>query len=305
MLSNNLKHCNLCPRDCGIDRTKGEKGWCGLDDKIYISSICIHKGEEPPISGSKGICNVFFSHCNMQCLYCQNHQISDNSAPADRYRMTLESAVNKIAVILDKGIPSLGFVSPTHQIPQMLSIIEELKRRGYSPVIVYNSNGYDKAEILKELEGIVDVYLPDFKYSDPVMSKELSDAPDYPRTALAAIREMYRQKGSLLITNDSGYLESGLIIRHLVLPGLAQNSIRLLNAIAEELSPKVHISLMSQYYPPKHLSPSYLNYKITEEEYRLVTDEMERLELYSGWLQEYDSHNNYRPDFNKEHPFES
>lgn len=305
MLSDNLKYCTLCPRDCGIDRTKGDKGYCGLDDKIYISSICIHKGEEPPVSGPNGICNVFFSHCNMQCVYCQNFQISDNKFAANSYEMTLETAVNKIIDILDKGIPALGFVSPSHQIPQMLSIIEELHKRSYKPIIVYNSNGYDKVETLKELEGIVDVYLPDFKYCDSVLSKELSDAPDYPATALKAIKEMYRQKGSLLITNDSGYAESGLIIRHLILPGLAQNSIRLLGTITKEVSPEVHISLMSQYFPPKTLSPSYLNYKITEEEYRLVTDEMERLGLYNGWLQEYDSQNNYRPDFNKEHPFES
>ncbi|MFA7124185.1 MAG: radical SAM protein, partial [Candidatus Delongbacteria bacterium] len=268
-------------------------------------SICIHKGEEPPVSGPNGICNVFFSHCNMQCVYCQNFQISDNKFAANSYEMTLETAVNKIIDILDKGIPALGFVSPSHQIPQMLSIIEELHKRSYKPIIVYNSNGYDKVETLKELEGIVDVYLPDFKYCDSVLSKELSDAPDYPATALKAIKEMYRQKGSLLITNDSGYAESGLIIRHLILPGLAQNSIRLLGTITKEVSPEVHISLMSQYFPPKTLSPSYLNYKITEEEYRLVTDEMERLGLYNGWLQEYDSQNNYRPDFNKEHPFES
>ena len=305
MISNNLKHCTLCPRDCGIDRTKGDKGYCGLDDKIYISSICIHKGEEPPVSGSKGICNVFFSHCNLQCVYCQNFQISDNTVSAQSTAMSLNEAVGKIIAILDKGIPALGFVSPTHQIPQMLSIIEELHKRSYKPIIVYNSNGYDKVETLKELEGIVDVYLPDFKYCDSVLSKELSDAPDYPATALKAIKEMYRQKGSLLITNDSGYAESGLIIRHLILPGLAQNSIRLLGTITKEVSPEVHISLMSQYFPPKTLSPSYLNYKITEEEYRLVTDEMERLGLYNGWLQEYDSQNNYRPDFNKEHPFES
>jgi len=305
MISNNLKHCALCPRECGIDRTKGDKGFCGLDDKIYISSICIHKGEEPPVSGPRGICNVFFAHCNMQCVYCQNFQISDNKFAAYRYEMTLEAAVGKIIAILDKDITALGFVSPTHQIPQMLSIIEELHKRSYEPIIVYNSNGYDKVETLKELEGIVDVYLPDFKYSDSVLSKELSDTPDYPATALKAVKEMYRQKGSLLITHDSGYAESGLIIRHLILPGLAQNSIRLLKTISEELSPKLHISIMSQYFPPKTLSPSYLNYKITEEEYRLVTDEMERLGLDNGWLQEYDSQNNYRPDFNKEHPFES
>jgi putative pyruvate formate lyase activating enzyme len=304
MLSDNLKYCTLCPRDCGIDRTKGEKGYCGLDDKIYISSICIHKGEEPPVSGPHGICNVFFAHCNLQCVYCQNYQISDNKFVADRYEMTLETAVNKIIDILDKGIPALGFVSPSHQIPQMLSIIEELRKRSYEPVIVYNSNGYDKVETLKELEGIVDVYLPDFKYSDAVLSKELSDAPDYPEIALKAIKEMYRQKGSLLITNDSGYAESGLIIRHLILPGEVENSLAVLKAAAEDISPKINISLMSQYWAPKHFEREALNDKIKEADYLSVIEEMNRLGLDNGWVQEFDSHNNYRPDFNRIHPFE-
>jgi len=304
MLSDNLKHCTLCPRDCGVDRTMGEKGWCGLDDKIYISSICIHKGEEPPVSGPHGICNVFFAHCNLQCVYCQNYQISDNKFAADRYEMTLEAAVNKITAILDKGIPVLGFVSPSHQIPQMLSIIEELHKRSYEPTIVYNSNGYDKVETLKELEGIVDVYLPDLKYSDPVLSKELSDAPDYPDTALKAIKEMYRQKGSLLITNDSGYAESGLIIRHLILPGEVENSLAVLKTIAEDISPKINISLMSQYWAPKKFDREALNHKIKEGDYLRVIEEMNRLGLDNGWVQEFDSHNNYRPDFNKIHPFE-
>lgn len=304
MLSDRLKYCTLCPRNCGVDRTKGEKGYCGLDDKIYISSICIHKGEEPPVSGPHGICNVFFAHCNLQCVYCQNHQISDNKFAADRYEMTLETAVNKITAILDKGIPALGFVSPSHQIPQMLSIIEELRKRSYEPVIVYNSNGYDKVETLKELEGIVDVYLPDFKYSDPVLSKELSDAPDYPDTALKAIKEMYRQKGSLLITNDSGYAESGLIIRHLILPGEVDNSLAVLKTVAEDISPKINISLMSQYWAPKKFDREALNDKIKEADYLCVIEEMNRLGLDNGWVQEFDSHNNYRPDFNKIHPFE-
>jgi len=304
MLSDKLKHCTLCPRDCGVDRTKGEKGYCGLDDKIYISSICIHKGEEPPVSGPYGICNVFFAHCNMQCVYCQNFQISDNKFAADRYEMTLETAVNKIIDILDSGIPALGFVSPSHQIPQMLSIIEELRKRSYKPTIVYNSNGYDKVETLKELEGIVDVYLPDFKYSDPVLSKELSDAPDYPEIALKAVKEMYRQKGSLLITNDSGYAESGLIIRHLILPGEVENSLAVLRTVAEDISPKINISLMSQYWAPKKFDLEALNHKIKETDYLRVIEEMNRLGLDNGWVQEFDSHNNYRPDFNKIHPFE-
>ncbi len=301
---NGLNNCTLCPRNCGADRANGEKGWCGLDDKIYISSICIHKGEEPPVSGPKGICNVFFAHCNLQCVYCQNHQISDNKVEAERFEKTLEETVGKIIAVLDTGIPALGFVSPTHQIPQMLSIIDELRKRSYNPIIVYNSNGYDKIESLKKLEGVVDVYLPDFKYGDPVLSYELSQADDYPEATLNAIKEMYRQKGSFLTVNENGYAQSGLIIRHLVLPNLVSNSIGVLKLIAEKISPEVSLSVMSQYYPPRPLNPLYLNCRITEGEYNLVTDEMEKLGLYNGWWQEYGSHNNYRPDFDRAHPFE-
>ncbi len=299
-----LRSCAICPRKCGADRTAGNKGYCGLDDGIYISSICIHKGEEPPVSGPDGICNVFFSHCNIQCSYCQNFQISDNKTDIEHCRMNLETALGKITEILDKGIPALGFVSPFHQVPQMLEIIDELHRRSYDPVIVYNTNGYDTVETLQMLEGIVDVYLPDLKYSDPVLAKELSDAPDYPQTALNAVKEMYRQKGHELKISSNGCAESGLIVRHLVLPGQASNSIGVLSLIAKEISPEVFMSVMSQYYPPKHLSPDYMNYRVTAEEYRLVTEEMEKLGLYNGWLQEFESHMNYRPDFDKDHPFE-
>ena len=298
-----LRSCVICPRKCGVDRIAGKKGYCGLDGDIYISSICVHKGEEPPVSGPDGICNVFFSHCNIQCSYCQNFQISDNKTDIEHCRMSLETAVGKITEILDTGIPALGFVSPSHQVPQMLQIIDELHKRSYHPIIVYNTNGYDTVETLQMLEGIVDVYLPDFKYSDNAPAFELSDAHAYPRTAFEAITEMYRQKGTDLIINERDYVEKGLIIRHLVLPGLATNSIGVLRLIAKELSPEISVSLMSQYYPPKELKPNYMNYKVTELEYRLVTEEMERLEMYNGWLQEPGSHKNYRPDFDKPNPF--
>lgn len=298
-----LRSCVICPRKCGADRAAGKKGYCGLDGDIYISLILNHKGEEPPVSGPDGICNVFFPHCNIQCSYCQNIRISDNTTDVGGSRMSLETAVGKITEILDKGIPILGFVSPTHQVPQMLQIIEELHKRSYHPVIVYNTNGYDTVETLQMLEGIVDVYLPDFKYSDDKLALELSDAQAYPRTALEAIREMYRQKGHELKINDRGYVESGLIIRHLVLPGLTTNSIGVLRLIAKEISPEVSISLLSQYFPPKNLSPACLNYRVTAEEYELVIEEMEMLEMYNGWLQELDSHEIYRPDFDKPNPF--
>ncbi len=299
-------NCNFCPRSCNVNRSKGELGYCLLDSDLYISSIVIHKGEEPPISGDKGICNVFFAHCNLQCVYCQNYQISNNNCIADDFKMTYENAVNQIISILEQGINILGFVSPSHQVLQMIKIIDEVKKHGFNPIIVYNTNGYDKVETLKLLENIVDIYLPDFKYFDEVMSQNYSFAKNYPIFAKKAIKEMYRQKGNSLFINDSGYAEKGLIIRHLVLPHNIDNTISILNFIADEISPNVHISLMSQY------SPIYNSYKfneltktITPDDYKKITDEMFNLGLTKGWIQELSSKDYYLPDFEKEHPFEN
>ena len=162
-INNLLSSCEVCPRKCKTNRTTSDKGYCKTDNGIYVASVFAHKGEEPPISGNKGICNVFFSHCNLQCVYCQNYQISRNNAPNENFKISLNQVVEKIIAILDTGINSVGFVSPSHFIPQMIEIINELNNRKYFPIIVYNSNGYDTIESLQLLEKYVDVYLPDLK----------------------------------------------------------------------------------------------------------------------------------------------
>jgi putative pyruvate formate lyase activating enzyme len=166
-----LDACCLCPRLCYAFRGNGEMGYCNADDKFHISSICLHKGEEPAISGPNGICNIFFSRCNLQCIYCQNYQISTNGSGVQEEVLSLDEIIIQIEHYLDNGCTHLGFVSPSHVLPQMVKIINALHSHGRRPVLVYNSNGYDSVSTLKSLEGIIDVYLPDFKYMDPAIAE--------------------------------------------------------------------------------------------------------------------------------------
>lgn len=300
-----LSDCRLCPRNCGVNRLMGELGYCKSDADFHISSICIHKGEEPVISGKKGICNIFFSRCNLQCLFCQNHEISQNKGPVIEKQMTFGEIIAKIKETLAQTENIVGFVSPSHFVPQVKAIINALRHEGLNPVFVYNTNGYDKAETLKSLEGYIDVYLPDFKYMDPELSLAFSQARNYPEVAGAAIKEMCRQKGSTLRINDGGIAESGLIIRHLVLPNAVKNSIQVLKFLAGEISERLHISLMSQYFPTdrvRHIPQ--LNRLITIEEYEQVTDVFHDLGFYRGWLQEPESHGHFRPRFENDQAFE-
>ncbi len=300
--------CNSCPRQCNADRTLAQ-GWCRADDRIHVASLVIHKGEEPPISGEKGIVNLFFPSCNMQCIYCQNYEISERGTQGAI--MTLDDVCNAIIELLPMSEGNLGFVSPSHFVPQMVSIIEELWRRGHHPTVVYNTNGYDLAETIMSLEGFVDVWLPDFKYSDDNLALELSDAPGYSTYAVAALKAMVHQVGVTLHTDNQGIARRGIIVRHLVLPGKVKNSVGVLKIIAEEVSPNLHISLMSQYYPPTDNSRFKLpaNRKsilrpIHRPEYDRVLDAFHNLGFSSGWIQDYESHQSYRPDFTKNDPFE-
>ena len=269
-----------------------------------VSSICAHRGEEPVISGQHGICNIFFAHCNLQCVYCQNYQISRNDTSLHALT-SVDQVVLEIEAVLAGGARGVGFVSPSHFIPQLLDIVRVLKKRGHKQKYLYNSNGYDRAEVIKYLESTIDVYLPDLKYMNEPLGREYSDAPDYPDIATAAIREMFRQKGTNVFTDDDGVIESGLIIRHLVLPGHVENSKAVLRWIAEELSPSVHVSLMSQYYPtPAVKDHPVLGRPLHAEEYEEVIDEFERLGFYRGWVQELGSPHSYKPDFDARHPFE-
>ncbi|MCX6282537.1 MAG: radical SAM protein [Bacteroidetes bacterium] len=300
-----LKDCSVCPRECHVNRWESSNGICRSDASFNIASICIHKGEEPVISGPQGICNIFFTNCNLRCIYCQNHQISDTGIHRASFRMELPDIVNAVTEILDLGINMVGFVSPSHFVPQMKIIIEAIKQKGYSPRWVYNTNAYDKAVTLRSLEGLIDVYLPDFKYMDSHLAASLSGAEDYPEVAREALKEMYRQKGPVLHLSADNTAESGIVIRHLVLPGNVGNSLQVLRYIAGEISLKMHISLMSQYYPTARvMDHPFLYRQLYREEYLEVVNEMEKLGLEYGWVQDFESASHYRPDFKLNHPFE-
>ncbi|MBE9468814.1 MAG: radical SAM protein [Bacteroidetes bacterium] len=301
---NELKDCTVCPRNCHVNRFTSKLGYCKSDASYNIASIVSHYGEEPVISGAKGICNVFFTHCNLQCVYCQNYQISRNCNSLPQYNLELSEVIEKILAILDTGCNSVGFVSPSHFVPQVKIIINELHKLGRYPTIVYNTNSYDKVDTLKQLEDLVDIYLADFKYINSNIAKKYSDANNYPKIASMAIKEMYRQKGSTLIVNENNQAESGLIIRHLVLPNNVDNSINLFKYVAEEISTNVYISLMSQYYPTiKVQDDSSLNRTIRSDEYKKVVDVIQNFGFHNGWIQEIESQSYYLPDFNKEIPF--
>lgn len=295
--------CNICPRNCNTDRNTGA-GYCGVDWGMNIASICVHKGEEPVISGSNGICNVFFAGCNLRCVYCQNHEISQPCKHISSLLNDAEDAIARITGILDSGITSLGFVSPSHMIPQMKTIICGLHERGYKPVIVYNTNSYDKVDTIKSLEGIVDIYLPDLKYTDRDLSLKLSGAADYHGVAMKAMKEMYYQMGSTLHTDMEGKAQRGMLIRHLVLPGFSDESKKVLDTIATELSTGISISLMSQYHP-MHKASDFppLDRSLYKSEYDDVVNHMNQLGFRNGWVQEMESCENYLPDFSKEDPF--
>lgn len=276
-----------------------------MDAGLNIASVCIHKGEEPVISGKKGICNVFFAGCNLRCIFCQNHEISRSGTAVCSTPEEPDSTLDKIIQILSEGINIVGFVSPSHMVPQMKIIIEGLHRRGYNPVIVYNTNGYDKVETLGSLADLIDVYLPDYKYVTPALASEFSGASDYPAIALKALKEMYYQKGSSLRTDENGQAEYGMLIRHLVLPGHAEESRKVLRSVAEELSPGVHLSLMSQYHPIGQVKDHpVLHRSLYADEYESVKEEMHRLGFRNGYVQDMESFQNYLPDFSRQHPFE-
>jgi putative pyruvate formate lyase activating enzyme len=300
-----LRACRICPRKCNADRYSDKLGYCKAGATFSISSICIHNGEEPAISGDKGICNIFFTNCNLQCIYCQNHQISCNSLNYNSQEMLLEEVLEQVVKILSTGINHVGFVSPSHFVPQVKVIIDSLRALGLDPVFVYNTNGYDRPETIRGLEGYIDVYLPDFKYSDAELGRKYSDAPDYPGIALSALKEMFRQKGKKLYIDGNGYAIMGIIIRHLVLPSHPKNSVNVLRTIAKELSNELHVSLMSQYYPAgRAIHHEFLGRTLTKKEYDTVVRELEHLGFENGWVQELSSHESYRPDFEAEHPFE-
>ncbi|MFZ5796865.1 MAG: radical SAM protein [Thermodesulfobacteriota bacterium] len=299
-----LAACRECPRGCGVNRLQGPTGFCATGAGFSVGAVCRHRGEEP-VFGEEGVCNVFFTLCNLQCRYCQNYQISRKPRPDIAHELALPELVARIRRILAEGVHHVGFVSPSHVFPQMEALMEELAGDRPAPLFVMNTNGYDLAEQIRRLEGRMHVYLPDLKYMDPDLSRRYSGCPDYPAVAQAALREMFRQKGPELVLNDQGGIESGLIIRHLVLPGQVENSKAALRFIARELSPEVTISLMAQYMPiPAVADDPELGRRLSSAEYEEVLEELDRLSMENGWVQDLTSQDYYCPDFALSHPFE-
>jgi len=299
-----FKNCTICPRNCAVNRFE-EHGYCNSGVDISVSTVCIHTGEEPAVIGDKGICNIFFSRCNLQCIYCQNCQISSVIEEVVDYHFKIEEIVDMIIPFLNDGVGAVGFVSPSHVVPIVKMIVTALNMKGYHPVFVYNTNAYEKVETIRELDDYIDLFLPDFKYADNALAEAYSEAADYPEIALAAIQEMKRLKGTNLMVNEHGYVTSGIIVRHLILPNQAENSLEVLRRLAIEITPMITVSLMSQYYPTyKAIGHPELGRQISPREYEAVQAEMERLGLCNGWWQDFESPEFYRPDFTNEQPFE-
>src|SRR5215203_15045 len=304
-----LRSCTVCPKDCGNDRTAGEIAACYSGALPVVSSYTAHFGEEPCLSGTKGAGNIFFGNCNLRCVYCQNYQISQTWKQQRKNEVTHERLAEMMLELQERGCHNIGFVSPTHFAPQMARAILIAAEQGLRLPIVYNTNAYDSVEVLKLLDGIVDVYLPDLKYADSDAGFQFSKIRDYAVHARAAIAEMFRQTGDRLIYGDDGLLKRGLVIRLLVLPndlaGIEEN----LRWIRDELSPKTAISLMAQYYATNKAATDdryiLLSRRISEGEWFNAVSLLEELGMEEGFMQEYESASHYyRPDFNDaEKPF--
>ena len=283
-------HCTLCPRRCGVDRTAGQTGFCRMPGELRIARAMLHYGEEPPISGSFGTGAVFFSGCTLRCLFCQNQEISAGGKGKAVTSAELRSIFERL---IDEDAQSIDLVTPTHFLPDILPALSPKL-----PVsVVYNCGGYESVETLKQLEGLVDIYLPDMKYADNALAARLSGAPDYFEVAAAAIQEMYRQTGKPVMEDDA--MQRGVLIRHLVLPGYLDNTLRVLDWISESFPRDgVMVSLMSQYVPMGNL-PAPLDRRLTQEEYDGALSWMELCGLELGYAQDLTAATTeLLPDFN-------
>ncbi len=297
-----LASCTVCPKDCGNDRLKDENAACYSGRLPIVSSYTAHFGEEPVLSGTNGAGNIFFGNCNLRCVYCQNYQISQTWKEQRKNEVTHERLAEIMLELQDRGCHNIGFVSPTHFAPQMARAILIAARRGLRLPIVYNTNAYDSVEVLKLLDGIVDIYLPDLKYADSDAGFEYSKVRDYAIHARAAIKEMHRQMGPSLQFGEDGLLKRGLLIRLLVLPndiaGLEDN----LRWIRAELGPQTAVSLMAQYYATNKAATDdryiLLSRRISEREWFEAVSLLEEFGIEEGFMQEYESASYYyRPDF--------
>lgn len=277
-----LSSCDLCPHDCAVDRIKGERGICGAGLKVKIASANVHRGEEPPISGTSGSGTVFLSGCSLKCVFCQNFPISQFGNGEE---ITTGELASRMLKLQRQGVHNINFVTPTHFIAQILAALWLAIPKGFNLPIVWNSSGYEKVDVLRLLDGVVAIYLPDMKYSDDAGAVEISSAPGYCRINRLAVAEMLRQVGHLQV-DDHDIAVSGLIVRHLVLPEERAGSEATLHWIAEHLGRETHIALMNQYFPA-HLAQNStgMQRKITEREYDRAVEVLHLCNLDNGWVQ--------------------
>lgn len=304
-----LERCTVCPRDCLNNRLKDEIAACYSGRLPIVSSYTAHFGEEPALVGTRGAGNIFFGNCNLRCVYCQNYQISQTHKQQIKNELSHERLAEIMLELQASGCHNINLVSPTHFAPQMARSIYLAAERGLNLPIVYNTNAYDSVEVLRQLDGIVGVYLPDLKYAEDEAGYLYSKVKGYKEYARLAIAEMYRQVGDELVFGAHGLVKRGLIIRLLVLPNDIGGVRESLEWIRDELSPRVAVSLMAQYYPTHQAATSkrhvLLSRRITETEWLRAVTALDELGMEDGWMQEFDgAAYYYRPDFdNPETPF--
>jgi putative pyruvate formate lyase activating enzyme len=304
-----LERCTVCPRDCLNNRLKDEIAACYSGRLAVVSSYTAHFGEEPALVGTHGAGNIFFGNCNLRCVYCQNYQISQTHKEQIKNQVTHERLAEMMLELQGRGCHNINFVSPTHFAPQMARAILLAAKQGLHLPIVYNTNAYDSVEVLRLLDGIVDVYLPDLKYAENEAGYEYSKVRNYRDHARSAITEMYRQMGDQLVFGSDGLLKRGLVIRLLVLPNDLAGIGESLQWIKEALSPHVAVSMMAQYYATNRAATdrryTLLSRRITESEWLRALSVLDELGMEEGWMQEYDGASHYyRPDFtDSEKPF--
>ena len=280
LLEGFLKECRLCPRECRVDRLNGEKGVCEAGLVPLVSSAFPHFGEEPPLVGYHGSGTIFFTHCNLRCVFCQNYDISHlgNGEP-----VTSSDMARVMVRLQEMGCHNINFVTPTHYTPQIVASLPEAIEMGLRLPIVYNCSGYESLEIIRLLEGIIDIYMPDAKYMDEEYSRRFSNAPDYPEVIKRVLKEMQRQVGDLTI-NSKGIAEKGLLVRHLVMPHGVASSEPILKFIAEEISIHAYVNIMDQYRP-EYRAREYpeISRRITKEEYLEAVQWAKHYHLYRGF----------------------
>lgn len=295
-----LSSCTLCPRCCRANRLAGERGYCGAGAHLEVAYFGPHFGEEPSLSATGGAGTIFFTHCNLKCCFCQNYQISHEGVGRE---MDARGLAEVMLALQGRGCHNLDLVTPTHFLPWVIEALTYAIPQGLIIPLVYNSGGYESTRTLTLLEGIVDVYLPDWKYGEEELGQRYSGVPDYPSVCEAAVQEMHRQVGDLVL-DEEGVAQRGLIVRHLVLPHHLPNSEKALSRLVSLLSPSVRVSLMAQYAPTYGAAHDPdLSRSLLKEEYAAAQALMERLEFDEYYLQDLESSETYLPDFRSTSPF--